>query len=285
MLNIVKKTLLIVCQLGNTIYWYARQAYHFDFKNQIEYLPKERSLAILANGPSLETLFEQLSQIKDNDVCCLNFFALDKIFDKIKPSMYVLADPGFWIEHDEFKKEREVLYKILKEDVAWKMVIYVPYMATKVLDFNTIFAQNKNISIRSYHSAEWNGFESMRNYVYQKGISMPRPQNVTVACIFVAINSGYKTINLYGVDHSWTQQLAVNEQNQVCLRDVHFYDTEQQNMKVWYKIDHPYKMHEILRDLAYMFESYHQLRLYADYRSVKIFNCTNESFIDAFERK
>lgn len=100
------------------------------------------------------------------------------------------------------------------------------------------------------------------------------------------INSGYKTIYLFGVDHSWTTQLCVNTLNQVCLRDLHYYDNKHVDLKPWLKgSGEPYKMHEVLRDLAHMFDSYHELQNYANYiNNTKIINKSKESFIDAFTK-
>ena len=116
---------------------------------------------------------------------------------------------------------------------------------------------------------------------------MPRPQNVVIPSIFIGINEGYKQIDLYGVDHSWTKEIRVNNNNQVCLINSHFFDNKTPELKPWHKgIGEPvYKMHEILRDLAWMFDGYYKLREYADNIGCRIINKTPDSFIDAFERE
>ena len=104
--------------------------------------------------------------------------------------------------------------------------------------------------------------------------------------IYVSINIGFSEVNILGSDHSWTKELFVNNENQVCLTDNHFYDKTKLEFNVFRRLDGSvYKMHEILRDYAYMFEGYHLLRKYGDYIGVKIYNRCSNTFIDAFERK
>ena len=117
---------------------------------------------------------------------------------------------------------------------------------------------------------------------------MPKAQNVLVPSIFNAINMGYKEIRIYGADHSWLECIRVDNQNRVCLTDSHFYDKEKVKLEPWIKATpgrEVYKMHEVLRDIAQMFDSYHQIRWYADKVGRRVVNCTKDSFIDAFERE
>ena len=64
--------------------------------------------------------------------------------------------------------------------------------------------------------------ESKRQYCYDCNLAMPSVENVMVASLYIAIYLGYKTVELYGVEHSWTKSLYVNDHNQVCLHDDHF---------------------------------------------------------------
>ena len=284
MIPILKNIYSWIKQLFGTIYFFLRQLRHSDFKQPIKYEVKDRPLVILANGPSFKNVLENLDVLKGSDVCCLNHFAINDVFFQIKPNLYVLADPGYWIDHQRSIEDRAPVFENLLNKVDWSMELYVPFLSKKEFNWKTFFSTNKNIKICYIHNLEWTGFSSMRNWSYRKGLAMPRPQNVTVVCLFVGINKGYKKIDIYGVDHSWTELLIVNDKNQVCLCDRHFWDQDTPPTQVWYKIDHPYLMHEALRDIAYMFESYHYIRSYADSRNVRIVNHTKNSYIDAFER-
>jgi hypothetical protein len=121
--------------------------------------------------------------------------------------------------------------------------------------------------------------------LYKSYLGGPPMKNVLIASIYLSINIGFKQINLLGSDHSWTSALIVNEMNQVCLADSHFYDKQSVKQKPLRHIyGSEYKMHEILRDFALMFEGYHVLNQYANYLGCRVYNKCQNSFIDAFER-
>ena len=95
----------------------------------------------------------------------------------------------------------------------------------------------------------------------------------------------YQIIELYGVEHSWIHHLSVNESNEVCLENPHFFDRKQSVKRTWeelFKKDE--KLHQILRMYADMFEAYHELDEFAQQHHVEIINRTKGSFIDAFKR-
>ena len=205
----------------------------------------------------------------------VNFFYKSPYFQELKPSYYVLADPFFFSD--------EQLMLIL-DAVCWPMTLYVPYRYWKTVRLMRM-CPNKHIQVIPYHTGHYMGFDCFRTWIYKHGLSMPVAQNVLIPCIFNAINMGYKTIKLYGADHSWTETIRVNSSNEVCLVDSHFYDNSAMSLKPWKKLTgETYLMHEVLRDLAQMFDSYHYVRKYADQVGCKIINCTKNSFIDAFER-
>lgn len=264
--------------LGNTTLWLFRNLKVENFKNYIPRNNQSKNLLILANGPSLKSIIDNIIPIKDlYDVRVVNDFCRHPSFFTIKPSSYVFADPLFF---NDTPRAQEVMSLLSKVD--WNMNLYIPYSYRKNI-INKI--SSPSITIIFYHSTPYNGWKSFRNYLFRKGLTMPRPQNVAIPSLFIAINEGYKTIELYGVDHSWTLEIRVNQNNQVCLTDSHFYDDARVALKPWNKTDgSPYQMHEALRDLAWMFDGYHILREYADTMGCRIINKTPDSFIDAFER-
>lgn len=269
-----------ICFIG-TSKWYLSKFRNENFKDIIVNSKRNNKLVILANGPSLNKLLDSSSlDINNADVRVVNDFCRSPIFFKIKPSSYVLADPFFF--SDELTERHELIFDALRH-VDWNMELYLPIIVCQKMKERI---DNNNISFCPYHSIPYSGWKKVRNYLFRKGLTMPRPQNVVIPSIFIGINQGYKQIELYGVDHSWTKELRVNRNNQVCLINNHFYDTNEPDLKPWYKGQNQpvYKMHEILRDLAWMFDGYHQLREYADSVGCEIVNHTPDSFIDAFER-
>ena len=148
-------------------------------------------------------------------------------------------------------------------------------------------SENQNIKVETTPASlsQMINSNKLRNYFFRNKMATPIQQNVVVGAIYAMIMEGFERINLLGVGHSWLNAMVVNEKNEVCLKDMHYYNKEAE-LKPWYTVNgEPYKMHVILRDLAQMFDSYHQLRCFADsLGDVRIVNYTKDSYIDAFER-
>ncbi len=247
-------------------------------KNHIAKNDSSEKLLILANGPSLKEIIDTIPLNNGYDIRVVNDFCRYPTFFSIKPSSYVFADPLFF---SNTPRAQEVIQLLSKVD--WEMRLYVPlaFMANIRQKIN-----NSNLKIIPYNSTPYYGWKSVRNYFLKKGFTMPRPQNVLIPSIFIGINEGYKVIELYGVDHSWTKEIRVNNKNQVCMTDSHFYDASKVALKPFLKYDgSEYLMAELLRDLAWMFDGYYILREYADSVGCRIINKTPNSFIDAFERE
>ena len=116
---------------------------------------------------------------------------------------------------------------------------------------------------------------------------MPTPQTVANFAIFVALNSGYKKIKLYGVDHTFLDSLCVNKDNQLCSKDMHFYQGDEVHLKPILRNDNGelFKISDYLNAIMLMFKSHDYLASYSKHIKVKILNCTQCSMIDSYERK
>lgn len=263
----------------STLLWVYHFLRQYKGKPNIKKNDQEKTLLILANGPSLKESLPQIVFSEKQDIRVVNFFCFSPEFNRLKPSSYIIADPKFFF--DDLEPHYMQFYEILN-NIDWEMTLIVPqinYQAVKKR------INNPRITIETYYENSYEGYAKLRRYLYKRNLSMPRCQNVVVPAIFVGINEGYKKIEILGVDHSWTKDIRVNDENQVCTISSHFYDDTEPQLIPWPKtFGGIYKMHEILRDLAFMFESYHQLREYSDFVGCKIINNTPASFIDAFER-
>lgn len=276
-MRVIIKLVKFLKKTANFVEWLYLFILYADKRNHIAMEESVGLMTILANGPSLKTDIETID-FSNGDFLVVNDFYRTPFFLKIKPKYYVVTDPLFFVQFDGN-------VPFLK-DVNWDMKLFVPcriFKATQKLRNRYRF-----ITIIPYNNIPYNGFERFRYRLYEKGYAMPKTQNVLAASIFVALNMGFKEIRLYGVDHSWTESIRVNEKNQVCVVDSHFYDEKEEKLIPWYKgigeESGVNKMHEILRALALMFESYHYLERYAQYKGAHIVNYTSKSYIDAFER-
>jgi hypothetical protein len=226
MVIITKRILKFLKNTFNLIHFLFEINYNGAFHNPLKEKYKG-SVAVFANGPSLNEDLLRLGTDEFNNVefIVLNSFAFEDIFFKIKPKHYCLADPVYI--HDSFYKEDVMkLFKIFQEKICWDMNIYVPSKVfyKKMLSYSNL--TNPYLHYIPLNAVEYKGYDALRHFFYKKGLSMPRVQTVANMAIYVGINSGFSTINLYGVDHSFFDSLCINDKNQICCRDKHFYDKD-----------------------------------------------------------
>lgn len=235
-------------------------------------------IVVLGNGPSLSLTMDSLPGfLSRRDLLAVNFSLNSSLIVALKPRYYVLADPHFFSagEQDNVKQ----LWANINA-VDWKMTLFVPANTKR-----TNFINNSNIEIVRYHLTPVEGWKAMAHYAFKHNLGMPRPRNVLVPSIMLAIAMGYKKIYIAGADHTWLQNLWVQDDNQVVTKLPHFYkedDKEIERVKVVY-LGCP--LYKLLESYAVAFKSYHEIRKYVEtLNDVKILNITPGSFIDAFER-
>ncbi|RZJ63326.1 MAG: hypothetical protein EOO47_28675 [Flavobacterium sp.] len=100
---------------------------------------------------------------------------------------------------------------------------------------------------------------------------------------------GFKETYLLGADHTWHENLVVNNDNVLCIKDVHYYDRNQEvNIKPFYKglyTKETFSVAEIFENWMKVFKGYEAIAKYATYCSSSVINASDISFIDAFERR
>jgi hypothetical protein len=247
----------------------------------------QKSCVILGNGPSLKTSINNHETfLKSHSLFCVNSFAMSEAYTEFKPQQYVILDNSFW--ESDGKIILDTL-DALNTKTTWPLKLYLPSIAAGSSKFNTLAKKNPNIQIHYYNYTVFKGFTGISNWFFSKNLGMPQSQNVLVASIFIAINSGFKEIFLVGADHTWHENLHVDEKNVLCLKDVHFYDNEIKTNYVPFKkgmdLKETFKVHEIFATWSKTFYGYIILEKYAAYKKCKIYNTSEVTFIDAFERK
>ena len=236
-----------------------------------------RRLIILANGPSLrETMAEHTELLKENVTMAVNFAANTDMFKLIKPRFYVLADPHF------FRSDEPNVIQLWENlNLAdWSMTVYVPAAYAK-----RARALAPSATIEAYNAVGVEGWRWLCNAAYDSGLGMPRPRNVLIPAIMIAIQAGFKEIFLTGADHSWLQTLSVGDDNAVLSIQPHFYADNKRELSRSAAEYRGYRLHDVLRGFTIAFESYHRIRQFADTKGVNIYNATPGSYIDAFQRK
>ena len=190
----------------------------------------------------------------------------------------MLADPHFFVAKDNVNVAK-LMDNLSKVD--WSMTLFVPFEAKK----QGFSIQNENVKIEYFNFLAVEGFKWLENWAYSSGRGMPRPRNVLIPSIMIAMKLGYGNVYITGADHSWTKTLSVNERNEVVSIQPHFYK-EDENEEKRIKVDYlKYPLHQIVHSFYVAFKAYHDIQRYALHRGVNIYNATPESFIDAFPRK
>ena len=251
--------------------------YEFPYKGS----HKGERIYVLANGPSLMTEIEQLEKLKAplNNSLVVNSFACTNIFETIKPLYYCLADPVFF-EDGVLRDNVQKVYDSLNEKVSWPLTLFV--WVEGVSNVRKIIT-NKNITIQGITILQYEGSEKGRFESYKKGLSVPSFVNVVIMGLYALLNLGYSEILLYGVDHTFLKDLCVDDENQLCINDHHFYGTHKYaipprpNGMQW-------KMKDYVYDKYLTFKEHEIMSEYADYLGAKVINCTEGSWIDAYTR-
>lgn len=234
-------------------------------------------LVVLGNGPSLRSFLDSGSHfLAGKKKMTVNFSSTSADYESLKPEYYLLMDPVFF--HDSTTLEK--VFRPMQEKTSWPMTLFVPFFARKNREWQRIIAANKNIKTYFFNSTPIEGYKTFRRMCYKLNIGMPRPRNVLVACLMVALKLPFKTIYLAGADHSWLKEIWVDDNNVVQENRAHFYDKDGKTTKVTSKN----KIYVLLESMSIAFRSYLEVEDYSKGINKKIYNITEGSYIDAFER-
>ena len=199
----------------------------------------------------------------------------------------MLADPVYWSDNIS-EKEREIALKVingLKSYVNWDMILFVPIFALNS-ERVKMMKENSYIKVMGYSSLSLNGFRHCRNYWYKKNVGMPSPQTVLNAAIYLALNSGFKEINVLGADHTFIKQLSVGYDGLIYNEDDHFYDKQKaKKVAIVDGGDKDWTIERWLLCVAKMFRSHYLLKDYANHLHAKIYNLTSDTLLDVYERR
>ena len=287
-MRIIKKYLSeLIAWLKSSLYlfyWFLIHCLKSDFKNHVEKDKQGRTIDI--NGPSFAKQVD-LVKTDGHEKCMVNMAANTPLFWELKPAYYCVSDYRFF-RGVAVNKEFEAFFDNLTK-IDWDMYFFVAYFDYKHYIKNTALDRLTYVHFVPFHSTPFSfsfTFRRLAFWLFKKGQAMPMPMSVSVPVIMNIINTGFSTINLYGYDQDWLHNVVVDENNQVCLQDTHFYD-EKGKYRPWKKNgNETFTMYEILQTQTELFESYWFIKEYVDYLGdVKIVNKSPVSLIDAFERK
>ncbi len=239
-------------------------------------------LLVLANGPSLNHTVQTASAfIQGKTLLAVNFCVTSTLFERLRPEIYLIADPLFWI----VPEKRVSLFGTLAEKTTWPMSLFVPVRAMKNKEWQPLLAHNPHISLYFYNTTPVDGFQGFCNRVFSKGWGVPRPHNVLIPAIAVGLRLPFRKIYLAGADHSWLPEISVTDENVVLMHQKHFYDQGTSRAQTVLKENlHTQRLHNILYHMYVAFKSYFVLEAYARKLGKEVINITPGSYIDAFKR-
>lgn len=239
-------------------------------------------LLILANGPSLNrTVEESADFIQGKTLLAVNFCVSSPMFERLRPELYLIADPLFWI----VPEKRVQLFKTMAEKTTWDMNFFVPARALKDKEWQPLLAGNPHIKLYIYNTTPVEGFQSFCNWIFRKGWGVPRPHNVLIPSIAMGLRLPFRKIYLAGADHSWLPEITVTDDNVVLMHQKHFYDqNKSQADTVKQENLNSARLYTILYHMHVAFKSYFILEAYARKVGKEVINVTPGSYIDAFKR-
>jgi hypothetical protein len=250
--------------------------------------PASRPCLVFGNGPSLyRDIRDRVDLVKGIDVFCVGRFAESDWFRILKPKYYVFADPMWWapLPPASTLQLRNRLFGRLLEGTDWNMTLCIPFAAREL--YSRAFSESPHISLRCYNNVPLSGRDAVVHALYDHGLGMPPAQNVLVTSLFLALHFGYRTIGLFGADHSWHETVTLDCDNRVCVRDSHFYEQNVQlrPFSIDGSEDRIFRMDNLFHAFGEMFAGYWKVTTYAKRLHAQILNGSSTTYIDAFPRR
>jgi hypothetical protein len=258
------------------------------FRTEIKYVRRKKSCLILANGPSLTHLINNYPEfLKDKDLFCVNHFPTSEYYERLRPAYYITSAIDLWRDNieEKFITQRATLFSEMAAKTDWQIEFIVPFEAKRYQNWKKQLMKNRNIRFYHFNNIGVEGWKWLRHILFRKNLGMPRPHNVVISAIYVAINKGYKNIYIWGAEHTQFKEITVDSNNNALINQKHFYDADNSRAEPLDKEGRgSRRVHEILYKFMVAFRSYYILKDYSIYRGAKIWNATPGSLIDAFDR-
>lgn len=251
---------------------------------------KGDKIIVIGNGPSLNKTMELYGDVVLETPCIMvNYSANSDLYEKIKPSFYLLVDPAYYQMPNHLYESLCALFNAIVTKTTWPMTVVMPNRAKESHAVQR-FKENANLRILFYEDG-WQLPKGVPKFeAWDKNLTCPPAQTVLNTAVWLSVYWGYKETYIIGADTSWHAELKMDQEtNELYTIDTHFYDNkavcgelydEKQNRRPIGT-----KLHEELFAEATALKEYCELREYAEWKGVKVYNASEYSWIDAFERK
>lgn len=246
------------------------------------------SIIILANGPSLRKDLDRHTQdIASCRTMGVNLFALSDDFEKVKPGYYTIVDVVFLKEQtlERVMQSRNKIIQALREKLSWEMILFLPYEGKNSYFHKQLAEANLPLKFIFFNRTSIDGLKPIRHFMYSLGWGMPPPQNVLVGALMIALQSGFKRIFVLGADHSWHEEIYIEENGEMTINDKHFYNLKGKKLPKHHGESlKQFKIHDYFNELSRTFRSHTMVEEYARSRGVEIINGSSRSYIDAYRK-
>lgn len=258
----IKSFFNLINQLTNSVQIQKdpRLEHNIKYKN----IHADKRCFIIGNGSSLKK--QNLSPLSKEITFVMNAFWKHPIISsKWQPTYYCFADPLYfdgsvaWL--DFFTKLKKKIKKSIFFVPAFAKEIIIkqnilPIRKTNYVSFDSSITDKKELELAGY---------------------IPSVESTSQLALTAAIYMGCNPIYLLGLDHDWLAHRGC---------DKHFYSEEviKNHPKVESELS-KYSYKSILESCLRLWNRYEYLKDIASARGIKIFNATDEGFLDVFERK
>lgn len=252
---------------------------------------KSDKIVIIGNGPSLTlTMDKYKDDILKYDCMAVNEFGATELFEIIKPRIYVLSDSVYFTLPDNLKESISSLFECIQAKTIWQMQMVIPYSAKNAQSLD-IIRKNPRISIIYYYDMVQDAGTMTKFEAWDKNMIAPPDQTVLNTCLYLALYWNYKVTYLIGADTSFLEDVRIDQNtNEIFLANSHFYKSEKVYTNSYYQSGKGVKMsgwalHDLIFAYGNMFKMYAELKEYAIYKGLKVYNASEYSWINVFERK
>lgn len=249
-------------------------------------------IVVIGNGPSLRKSVELYkNDIVKYDRICVNYFGSTDLFEELKPNIYVFADPAFfWIPENQ-KESMTLLFDNIVAKTTWPLQIIIP-MRFKGAPMTERILVNPNIRINYYYDGIQDVGKLSKFEAWDRNLVGPPAQTVLNVCVYLSLFWEYRQVYIIGADTTSLEDLRVDQEtNELLSVDNHFYcnkdaikNTAILNRHGLRKLE-GWKLHEYIYAIGRMIEGYDELAEYAKYKGAKVYNASEYSWINCFERK
>lgn len=242
---------------------------------------KKDDIAVLGNGPSLNSVDLECMKNQNIKLCCVNYYPLKKEEDffRIKPEFLCLMDPGFFDYTIKAEEEDKKAFLDIIKKVDWNLRIIAPGGKKLPICNDNIGYEWVNTFKASYKCADM-----LKYMLYKKNLAIVGMQNVAIAATFYFLTANYNKLYITGVDLSDFKNLYVDENNRVYVDSTHLYGSNR-----YYYDEMPecglIGFGNILGAYQNMFIEFEQLSKYAKYLDVEVVNLSIDSYIDVFKKE